>query len=396
MTPTLLSKRLALYRSRGDSTPEPGLWLQYDFGTGPLVAGVATLLFCAWLAWSRYRVVWPVRDKTLPTVIACIDRTLRGFGGCPTYGLTDNEKTVTVDHVARIPIRHPQIVAAGRHYGLSLVTCAPADPQSKGGSEATVKLAKADLVPTDANLLAEYASFAALEEACAAWCVQVNARPHRVTRRPPVEMLAEEAAWLHAVPAAPFTLAFGVTRVVGQVSPMVQHDWCQYSVPYQLRGQRVWVREDGDDIAIVHVGADGPREVARHARATPGSPAIDEGHFPPAPEGALERTAVPAPLAEAEFLALGDGARRWLSEAGEAGVRRVRAKMADAVALAKLHDAGAVDWALGHAAVMGRFADGDLAAAPARRARAAAGPPLTADEVHSLQEGTGGWQGFGR
>ena len=60
-------------------TPEPGLWLQYDFGTGPLVAGVATLLFCAWLAWSRYRVVVPVRDKTLPTVIACIDRTLRAF-----------------------------------------------------------------------------------------------------------------------------------------------------------------------------------------------------------------------------------------------------------------------------------------------------------------------------
>ncbi len=33
--------------------------------------------------------VLPVRDKTLPTVIACLDVTLRRFGGVPTYGLPD-------------------------------------------------------------------------------------------------------------------------------------------------------------------------------------------------------------------------------------------------------------------------------------------------------------------
>jgi hypothetical protein len=49
------------------------------------VGGLATWLFCAWLAWSRFRVVLPMRDKTLPTVVACIDVTLRRFGGCPTY-----------------------------------------------------------------------------------------------------------------------------------------------------------------------------------------------------------------------------------------------------------------------------------------------------------------------
>ncbi|MGH8938895.1 MAG: IS21 family transposase, partial [Actinomycetes bacterium] len=30
--------------------PEPGMWLQWDYGAGPLVAGGATWLFCAWLA----------------------------------------------------------------------------------------------------------------------------------------------------------------------------------------------------------------------------------------------------------------------------------------------------------------------------------------------------------
>ncbi len=53
------------------------------------MAGVKAVLFCAWLSWSRFRVVLPIRDKSLPSVIGCIDATLRRFGGCPTYALTD-------------------------------------------------------------------------------------------------------------------------------------------------------------------------------------------------------------------------------------------------------------------------------------------------------------------
>ena len=33
--------------------PEPGLWLQWDYGDGPVIGGRKTVLFCAWLAWSR-------------------------------------------------------------------------------------------------------------------------------------------------------------------------------------------------------------------------------------------------------------------------------------------------------------------------------------------------------
>ena len=164
---------------------EPGMWLQYDFGDGPVIDGVKTVLFCAWLAWSRFRVVLALRDKTMPSVFAALDVTLRRVGGAPTYVLTDNEKTVTVEHVAGIAVRNPQMVAFARHYGVTVHTCEPADPATKGGSESTVKLAKADLVPKDTNLLGEYGSFAELEAACAAFCGQVNARVHRVTRRAP-------------------------------------------------------------------------------------------------------------------------------------------------------------------------------------------------------------------
>ena len=146
--------------------PEPGMWAQYDFGDGPPVGGAATVLFCLWLAWSRFRVVLPLLDKSQPSVQSAIDVAFRRAGGVPAYLLTDNEKTVTIEHVAGIPVRNRAAVEFGRHYGLTVATCVPYDPASKGGSESTVKLAKADLVPADANLLEEYASFAALEAAC--------------------------------------------------------------------------------------------------------------------------------------------------------------------------------------------------------------------------------------
>jgi transposase len=109
--------------------PEPGLWLQFDWGDGPVVNGRKTQLFCAWLAWSRFRVVIPTWDQTMGTLIACLDATLRRIGGAPTYLLGDNAKTVTVEHVAGVAVRHPTVVAAGRHYGCTVHSCEPFDPR---------------------------------------------------------------------------------------------------------------------------------------------------------------------------------------------------------------------------------------------------------------------------
>jgi hypothetical protein len=84
---------------------EPGLWMQWDYGDGPVVEGRATSLFCSWLAWSRFRVVLALWDRTLPSVVMALDRALRRYGGAPTYALTDNEKSVSTDHVCGIAVR---------------------------------------------------------------------------------------------------------------------------------------------------------------------------------------------------------------------------------------------------------------------------------------------------
>ncbi|MGH3864715.1 MAG: IS21 family transposase [Pseudonocardiaceae bacterium] len=198
---------------------EPGMWCQFDWGVGPMVPWAggparATLLFCLWLAWSRFQVVIPAWDRTLPTLLACLDTALRRLGGAPTYALTDNEKTVTVEHIARIPVRHPEIVAAGAHYGMQVATCVPFDPESKGGSEASVRIAKADLVPTEVNLLEAYPDMGSLQTACDAFCAGVNGRRHRETGAIPAERLIVERERLHVLPSAPYAAALGETRLV--------------------------------------------------------------------------------------------------------------------------------------------------------------------------------------
>jgi transposase len=378
--------------------PEPGLWMQFDYGDGPVIGGRRTVLFCAWLAWSRFRVVVPLWDKTIPSVVIGLDRAFRAFNGVPTYALTDNEKTVSVDHVAGIAVRNRQIVEAARHYGVTIATCVPEDPQSKGGSEATVKIAKADLLPSFENLLPEYGSFAELEHACQEFMATVNTRPHRSTQEPPVFRLAAEHERLHPVPARPHTVVFGETRKVSWEST-VSVGGARYSVPHQLVDSRVWVRATGDELIIVSSdGHKGPCEVARHRLTTPGQPSINDEHYPPRPEGALERTPRPVRQAEREFLGIGDGADAWLRRAGSEGVSQVRRKMAQAVDLAKLHGPGPVNQALVACTRAGRFADSDLARVLAYQQQAGGSERVlfpARGEQSSLQASTRGWEGFG-
>jgi transposase len=378
--------------------PEPGGWLQFDWGWGPTIVGRQTLLFCAWLAWSRFRVVIPVWDRTLGTTIGCIDQTLRRIGGAPTYLLTDNEKTVTTEHVAGVPVRHPEIAAAGRHYGVQIATCVPADPESKGGSEATVKIAKADLVPTTANLRDDYTSFAELVAEAAVFCDKVNTRPHRETGRAPVDMLAEEQPRLHAIPADPYVAALGERRMVTRAS-VISLGNVRYSVPHRLIDEPVFVRVEGDEVVITYRGRDGVAEVARHVASTPGNPRIDVSHYPPrSASKILDHRPAPRTPGEAAFLALGPGAAGWLTAAAAAGTARIKVKMDQAVEFAAIYGNDTVDAALSAAAEAGRFAEGDLASI-LRHRQSAADPDrvvVPISEGKSLQPGTARWKEVGR
>lgn len=277
-------------------------------------------------------------------------------------------------------------------------TCRPYDPETKGGSEATVRVAKADLVPTDVNLLDAYPSFAALAEACEAFCDEINARPHTATRRPPAELLVEERGHLHPLPVEAYTAALGETRLVRD-DQTVRWGCVPYSTPKAYVGREVWCRVHGDELVIVARTPKGLAEIARHALSTPGNPQILDEHYPdhPSGNGPPVRPLRPRDDLERGFLVLGDGAERWLREGCATGVSRIRVKMAQAVELAALVGAAPVDRALGMAAVAGRFGEGDLASIVNHLEGGRPAEDLVrADESYSAQPGTSAWEGFDR
>lgn len=251
-------------------------------------------------------------------------------------------------------------------------------------------------MPTEANLLPAYGSFGELAAACESFCAGVNARAHRVTRRSPAEMLAEERQSLHPLPTRAYTGVFGVTRVVGAATPVISFDAAEYSVPDAHAGEVVWVRHEGDQVVVVAVGPAGATEIARHRRGARGERVHNPDHFAPMPETPLGRTPKATNPAEAAFLALGEGAAMWLKEAAASGTARIRTKMAEAVDLSRLHGTHALDRALGAAAVAGRFGEGDVVSILVHLASAGPGSASQASGAHSLQPGTGAWKGFGR
>ena len=226
-------------------------------------------------------------------------------------------------------------------------------------------------------------------------------REHRVTRRAPTVMLAEERERLHPLPAVPHTVCFGQTRKVGWQAT-ISVGGALYSVPSSLVDERVWARVEGCELVVVHADSpEGPRVVARHRLTTPGRPSIKDEHYPPRPAGALERRPQGAlvrgggvPAARARRRVLGWSRRppraprgcgaRWPKRStspNSAGRRRSSAPSRIC-------------------AEAGRFADGDLAAILAHQASAEVIEfPARASErseAASMQRSTAAWEGFGR
>ncbi|HEY6461228.1 MAG TPA: hypothetical protein VIY73_13780 [Polyangiaceae bacterium] len=185
---------------------------------------------CAWLAWSRFRVVLALRDRTFGSLVAALDQTFRAIGGAPTYLLTDNERAVTTRHVAGLAVRNRETLGVAHYYGVAIHTCVVADPESKGGTEASVRIAKADVLPRPDNLVAAYPDFSSLTRACEEATARCNTRVHRETGERPSERLAREQAALHAIPDAPYTVALGETRTVSW-SSVISFQGARYSVP---------------------------------------------------------------------------------------------------------------------------------------------------------------------
>jgi transposase len=328
--------------------PTPGEHLVIDWGTE---AGLQ--VFCAVLAWSRWRFVRFARDQRRETTLGLLAECLEALGGVPKVVLADRMACLKAGVVANVVVPHPDYVRLATHYGFRPDFCEAADPESKGVVEALVGYAKADLVVPDA---ADWDGLADANAAAVAWCAEVNARTHSQTCAVPDQRLAAERDVLGPLPSLRPPLRRGEPRKVDRLAT-VRFGSARYSVPARLVAMTVEVAADDRQVVICHHDA----EVARHPLIAPGEASICDDHYG-GPRGRPARAIRPRSQAEQAFCALGPVAERFLRAAAAAGTPRLAGELVAIVALATSHGEAALVAALERATTFRRFTAADLRA----------------------------------
>ncbi len=119
----------------------PGEHLVIDWG---VLAGLH--VFCAVLAWSRFRFVRFARDERAATTLALLAECFEVLGGVPGKVLADRMGCLKGGVVANVVVPTGQYVRFAGHYGFRPDFCQAADPESKGIVENLVGYAKSDLM----------------------------------------------------------------------------------------------------------------------------------------------------------------------------------------------------------------------------------------------------------
>lgn len=281
-------------------------------------------IFCAVLAWSRYRFVRFASDERRETTLRLLAECFEDLGGVPAVVLADRMACLKASVVANVVVPHPDYVRFATHFGFRPDFCEAADPESKGAVEHLVGYAKSDLVVPAGT----WSSLEQANRAAEAWCTEVNARAHSETCAIPAERLKVEREVLRSLPSLRPPLRRGVTRKVDRLST-VRIGSARYSVPSSLVGATVEVGCSDGEIIVSR----GDREVARHLLVAPGERSIADHHYD-RPARRPRRAVRPRSAAERAFLALGPAAEAFLRAAAAAGTPRLEAEL---VAIAGLH-----------------------------------------------------------
>ncbi len=348
--------------------PTPGEHLVIDWATEG-----GWQIFCAVLAWSRWRFVRVARDQKAATTMRLLAECFEELGGVPKVVLADRMGCLKGGVVANVMVPTPDYVRFATHFGFRPDFCEAADPESKGVVEALCRYAQEDLVIPAGHWSTEDES----NDACRAWCAEVNARVHSTIAAVPDERLATERGVLGSLPSLRPPLRRGELRKVDKLST-VRIGSARYSVPRELIGRSVEVIATGSDVTIEHDGV----MVARHRLVAPGEVSIVDEHYG-GPRRGPARAIRARSGAERAFLALGPTAERFLRDAAAAGTTRLGTELALITALEAAWGRDELVAALERAVTFRRFKAADvrsiLEAGPGVPTITTEGEPLAMD-----------------
>jgi hypothetical protein len=317
-------------------------------------------VFCAVLAFSRWRFVRLAADQKATTTMAMIAEALAVIGGVPAKVLADRMGCLKGGVVANVVVPTPDYVRFATHYGFRPDWCEAADPASKGIVEHLCGYAQSDLVVpllTEAAVSGQPVSMAAANTAAAAWCAEVNAAVHSEIAAVPDERLAAERELLAPLPSLrPEIGAASVRRKVDRLS-CVRYGSARYSVPTRLIGTSVAIVIDCGALLVIEPGTGAI--VAEHQLVAPGETSILDEHYD-GPRPMPSRGPRPKTTVEQQFCALGDDAEAFLVGAAAIGNTRLGQELQILLALGAAHGEAALVAALHRAAAFKRFRAADV------------------------------------
>jgi transposase len=359
-------------RGRRPAVWSPGEHLVIDWG-----AEGGLHVFCAVLAWSRFRFVRFAADERAGTTLGLLAECFEVLGGVPGTVLADRMGCLKGGVVANVVVPTAEYVRFAAHYGFRPDFCEAADPESKGIVEHLVGYAKADLLVPQAP----FGGLAGANGAAEGWCAEVNGAIHSEICAVPAERLVIERELLAPLPSLRASIGRLVTRKVDRLS-CVRFASARYSVPTRLIGTEVGLRTD-DGRLLVIVTATG-EVVAEHVLVAPGEASVRDEHYGGPRPDTPRRAVRPKTAAEKEFCALGPVAEAFITGAAASGATRLPAELAGLNTLRAAHGEQEFLAALDRAVAFCRWRAADVrsilaAGAGVPEPKIAAGDALTLD-----------------
>jgi transposase len=340
-------------RGRRPAVWSPGQTLMIDWGVQDGVH-----VFCAVLAWSRFRFVRFASDEQAATTLGFLAECFEELGGVPKVVLADRMGCLKGGVVANVVIPTPDYVRFATHYRFRPDFCEAADPESKGMVENLVGYAKADLMVPLQSVGAPVNDMVAANAAAAVWCAEVNAATHSEICAIPAVRLSTEVELLGALPSLrPEFGAKPTTRKVDKLS-CIRFGSGRYSVPNKLIGKTVTVLVDDRTLRVIEPVTG---EIhADHTLVAPGETSIVDDHYGGPRPDKPRRAARPRTQAEKAFLALGPVAEAFLTGAAAAGVTKLPGEIGDILTLGAAHGTDPLLAALERAVAFSRWRAADV------------------------------------
>jgi transposase len=184
--------RQSNHRGRRPGVWSPGDALVIDWGE------IGSLsVFCAVLAWSRWRFVYFADNQRADTTIAALAACFEALGGVPASVRSDRMGCLKAATVAGLVVPTADYVRFATHYRFRPDFCEGYDPESKVLVENLVGYVKSDrVIPADLTA----ADLPAANAAGVVWGSEVNATVHSEICAVPDERLAVERDLLQPLP----------------------------------------------------------------------------------------------------------------------------------------------------------------------------------------------------